>query len=434
MMDYKAYFESSAFQEKWQQYKNFFSEQYGIDINLLFYENYETKVRFTDFFRAVSRGNLFEAYSHLKPYQDHFETDKEKQIFTKFKEICFNLENMSKVKAGDWVKDESHGYWNVLKAKNGTFTIKNAFDRHPFNFRKKFNSITTDLKCFQNISAEEQEYIDEYFSKNPADYERFNRFTNKYAEYCDLLGKFGVCTGSGRFYKYLSEQTAFIINIEDCGDYIFAVYGISNVSLFKDYRDFFEKNGADNESINIRRCFKLKNSTDERELTSEIKSFLAEYGVLTKDEILAKSQAIRKEFMKMITDKLKPLGFKKKSNHWFRMLENSFYIEFSADKSSYSDLYDFNLYIFKEDSACFWCYRKVATYNDDCIVYNNRLNWQLTSKDAFLRVLESEFEPEITYFINTPQEKWGNDKKGAILLQRANKELCEICPFNKLNS
>jgi hypothetical protein len=176
---------------------------------------------------------------------------------------------------------------------------------------------------------------------------------------------------------------------------------------------------------------KITSEADEVEAAERIKAFYDEHAGLTKEEILAKSKELRKDFIKVITDKLKPLGFKKKSNHWRKPLENGFYIEFSADKSTYSDSYQFDTRILREDVAASICYRNVPKYNADCVIYNVYFNWQLTSREAFARYLDEGVLPAIEHILETPQEKWAQDGELSSHTVFCDKNKCEHCPFKK---
>jgi hypothetical protein len=182
--------------------------------------------------------------------------------------------------------------------------------------------------------------------------------------------------------------------------------------------------------MNIRRCFKIKSEADEAEAAARIKAFFEAHGSLTKEDILAKSKELRKEFMKIITDKLKPLGFKKKSNHWKKPLENNFYIEFYADKSQYSDLYRFYIHIFRE-SILHYCYENVPEYNEDCVLDGTYFNWQLTSREAFARMLDESALPIIEHILATPQAEWANDESISSCFSLCDRTKCEDCPFKK---
>jgi len=437
--------------KQYERHKNFIMDKYGIDIDLLLTEG-EPQTYMGDFYNNIEKRQFLEAYRMLKARKDIFRTEQQKQLYDAFEKICLNREEMDTVNPGDWVKDDYNFIYNVLKAENGTFLIKSVFDARRslrfdgnntfyterFEFCEKLSIKESNLDFFSKPTAEEQAKIDSHLALHPEDAAKIDRFTDKFLEYREKLLAYGMVSPQNRlgtklekFYKYTSDQTAFVINIDDYGDRLFFCYGVCNVSLAHDYRDFFEKNGCDNEDINVRRCFTLKNEADEAELSAQIEAFYSEHAELTKEEILAKSKEMRKEFIKVITDKLKPLGFKKKSNHWRKQLENGFYIEFSADKSTYSDQYQFDTRISREDVVVSICYRNVPKYNDDCVTYGCYFNWQLTSREAFARMLDEEVLPVIEHILATPQEEWASDKELSSHPSLCDRTKCEHCPFIK---
>jgi hypothetical protein len=438
--------------KQYQRHKNFLMDKYGIDIDLLLTDD-EPQMYMGDFYNRIESGDLYEAYRMLKARKDIFRTEQQKQLYDAFEKICLNRVEMDAVKPGDWVKDDYNFIYNVLRAENGTFLIKKFFDARTirsidyqtdnvsytekFELLEKFRIKTSNLNFFQNPTAEEQAKIDAHLAIHPEDIAKIDRFTDKFLEYRQKLLAYGMVSPQNslgteleKFYKYTSDQTAFVINIDDYGDYLFVCYGVTTVSLSADYRTSFEEGGADDDTMTVRRCIKIKSEADEVEAEKRIKAFYDEHAGLTKEEILAKSKELRKEFMKVITDKLKPLGFKKKSNHWRKPLENGFYIEFSADKSTYSDSYQFDINLFRENVFPY-CYRNVPKYNDDCVIYNVYFNWQLTSREAFARYLDEGVLPAIEHILETPQEKWAQDGELSSHTVFCDKNKCEHCPFKK---
>ncbi len=438
--------------KQYRRHKTLFMDKYGVDIDLLFTDG-EPETYLGDFYNYIENRQFYEAYRALKARKDIFRTEQQKQLYDAFEKICLNRKEMDTVKVGDWVKDDYNFIYNVLKAENGTFLIKKLFDARTIRFinyqtdtvsytekfelMENFKVKISNLDFFQRPTAEEKAKIDAHFASHPEDAAKVDRFTDKFFEYRERLLAYGMVnpknklgTEFQKFYKYTSDQSALVLNITDCGDQLFLCYGATTVSLSADYRSFFEENGDDNEDMNIRRCFKIKSEADEAEAAVRIKAFFAEYGTLTKEEILTRAKEMRKEFMKLITDKLKPLGFKKKSNSWKKPLENGFYIEFHADKSTYSDIYAFDIYLFRENIVP-RCYRNVPEYNEDCVTYGSKLNWQLTSREAFARMLDESALPIIEHILATPQEEWAVDKSIASLVRLCDRTKCEDCPLKK---
>ena len=77
------------------------------------------------------------------------------------------------------------------------------------------------------------------------------------------------------------------------------------------------------------------------------------------------------------------------------------------------------------------CYRNVPKYNEDCVTYGPYFNWQLTSREAFVRMLDESALPIIEHILATPQEEWADDESIASLVRLCDRTKCEDCPFRK---
>lgn len=98
---YKQFFESRDFQKKWQAYKDAF----GKDLDGLFGENYNAKVRLTEGLQLLLDSKLHDAYyGHIRHFAGSCETKTDRRIYEKLVDLCYNEKEMATVRAGDWVK------------------------------------------------------------------------------------------------------------------------------------------------------------------------------------------------------------------------------------------------------------------------------------------------------------------------------------------
>ena len=98
---YKQFFESRDFQKKWKAYKAAF----GKDLDGLFGDNYNAKVRLAEGLQLLLDGKLHDAYhGHLRHFADLCETRLDRAVFDRLVALCFNESEMSAVREGDWVK------------------------------------------------------------------------------------------------------------------------------------------------------------------------------------------------------------------------------------------------------------------------------------------------------------------------------------------
>ena len=122
-----------------------------------------------------------------------------------------------------------------------------------------------------------------------------------------------------------------------------------------------------------------------------------------KDDLLTEVKAKRKAFIQQIAVKLKPMGFKKKSNNWTRPVEDDCSLVFEAQKSSFSDEYYFNVYIGKNGTNHFRvCYYTRVFPGEMC-----PMDWQALSKDEFEVFLNHTVVPALERIISTPLHELG---------------------------
>lgn len=144
----------------------------------------------------------------------------------------------------------------------------------------------------------------------------------------------------------------------------------------------------------------IYNEEDEIYAQKQIEKMYEKYLHLTKDELLVEAREKRKAFIQKITNKLKPMGFKKKGNSWRRNLEGEYYTIFDAQKSLYSDQYYYNVLIKGDDHKT--CYHSRVSNNEDGI-----MDWQAVSEDEFNNFLDQIVVPLMEQFINTPLDELG---------------------------
>ena len=159
-------------------------------------------------------------------------------------------------------------------------------------------------------------------------------------------------TGS-RFYKPVTDLTAFVVNLRRSDYGVEAVCGFASTAFTRMVGDenALRNWGVSSEDITIREIFLLCDDDDERAAEVRIQKLYCHYRNMDKDTLLACAKEKRKKFIQQIACRLKPLGFRKKANTWTRPLTEDFYVMFNAQKSGFSDEYYFNLYIGKNGTT-----------------------------------------------------------------------------------
>ena len=421
----KEAFNSLWVKEMWDEYREYFGDL----VDKLFGDNYAVKLRFGGFYRSVIEGRLRGALNFLRDYKENFKTDYDLSIYKKLEFLCLNIDNMKNIKAGDWVKDDLNFYYLVLDGNIDSSTIKYAFNSKLefVNTLDDYNYFTTEktsLYCYRRLDKKELDTINEYFKTNENAIEELKRYTNKCFDIYSQLIKNGFKRGiyyQERFYKYLTNQTAFVINVRDHGKFVNIVYGITTVSLNQELREHFEKFIQDDDNITLRNITSFATIDEENKISNEINDFYSKYHLLNKEELLDVSKEKRKEFINCFKTLLKPYGLKKNSNKWSKDISEKLVLNFYLSKSIYSDIYYLDLWINVKDKANCICYSKRYKYKN---LYS--INWQFLSLKEFNKYLKEEIEKDIYLITNSTLEDLKKEKE-IISNYSCEKNRCENC-------
>lgn len=256
---------------------------------------------------------------------------------------------------------------------------------------------------------------------NKEEKEKFLRFTDKMISFREEILKSGFSEAKYdfkqfNFYRRTNANVAFIVNLEDLGDYIDITYGFTTISD----NTFFEDHGEDNDTIKIRFHNILKEDKDEADIVNKISEIFHLHYSKTKDEIIDFKKERQKEFLNKINDKLRRLNFKRKNSKWSRMLESDYCLEFDAQKSQWSDQYYFNITIYNSKLGNSCCYSLRLNANNKGIY-----NWQLLSSDEFEDLMNDAINNIILPIINTPLIELGTKKE--IWLSCCCRKKCQNC-------
>ena len=340
---------------------------------------------------------------------------------------------MKDVIPGDWIKNDFDMYYLVLDGNIENATIKYAFNRK-FTFVNaldEFNYFTikkTNLYCYRRLDEEEQKQINDYLINNQNAFSELNNYTKKCFDIYSKLIDNGFTQSSiyqDRFYKYLTNQTAFIINVRDHGKFISIVYGINTVSLDKELRNHFENFSEDDDNITLRKNISFSNLEEEILVNNIIKEFYYKYETLNKEQLLTVSKDKRKEFIDCFKTLLKPYGLKKNSNKWSKDLDENITLNFYLNKSIYSDVYYLDLWINVQNKPNRLCYSKRYTYNN-----NYTINWQFLNLNEFIQYLKKTLIEDIDLIINSKIDDL-HLKEETFENTFCEKNICDNCKFNK---
>ena len=208
-----------------------------------------------------------------------------------------------------------------------------------------------------------------------------------YMQYREMMFEKGFSEAkqkTGHFFRQATEQTAFVINLEDDEESCITIlYGFTSTAYMAGDEEWFVNHGSDMDDCQVRNMLCIWDTESEADAKTIISNFYEQYKNHVKEEILAVKKERQKEFLAHFARALKPLGFKKKGTKWTRKLENGRALTFDAQKSAFSDQYYFNVTVHKASNLyATYSYERVVMYGSD--IYN----WQLMTQDQIENLIQ----------------------------------------------
>ena len=201
------------------------------------------------------------------------------------------------------------------------------------------------------------------------------------------------------YFKPATELTAFIINLTGHENALEIVFGYASTAFTRmaGNADALRQLGVSSQDITIRERILLSDGDDDSLVSTQVAAMYRRYQNVEKEDLLFLAKAKRKVFLSQITDRLKPLGFRKKANTWIRPLEGDYVLELNLQKSLYSDEYYYNVSIGG-------CYYSRLTSTESPLV-----DWQLFPPEEMDAFWETRLFPFFTRVIQTPLAQLGKD-------------------------
>lgn len=183
------------------------------------------------------------------------------------------------------------------------------------------------------------------------------------------------------FYKVISPEKVFVVDVKKDG----VVFGWAFQGKGEAGEYVLNQSGIDSHDCNLRFFHEVSSDQTWSEAKNAIRKCYHDYLDWSKDALLAHIKELRKAFMQRFTVRLKPLGFRKKSNHWLRTIGERYVFEVNAQKSSYSDQYYVNLSIVPLEFKGTYkiCFATRILFGESSI-----MDWQLTAGEEIDRVLD----------------------------------------------
>lgn len=213
------------------------------------------------------------------------------------------------------------------------------------------------------------------------------------------------------FFKPLTELTAFVVNLQGHDDRTEVVFGCASTAFTRmaGDADALVSLGVGDDEITLRSGLSIAAPQEEAAAARRIRQMYDDFAVVEKDALLAQAKEKRQAFIRQIVVLLKPLGFRKKANTWTKPLPDGFVLTFSLQKSSYSDLYYFNVFLRAGSMTGYGCCydARIAPAGEGSGSW--RMDWQLISPEELTAFLQGRLLPVLTWLIDTPLRELGAD-------------------------
>ena len=430
---YQRMFYKESFQTEWQTYKDIF----GDDLDRLFGDDFEYKVQLGKGLRPLVRGQLYAAYRSLRDMEEYCSTDRDHRVFDRIMAVCLNREEMDRVLAGDWVKQDNDTqtlYYRVVRRTAEGAIIKQGFYKNPDSsgwprdgaeFRYGF----TDLNAFQRPDEQEMASIQSFLAEHPDEAERFEKQTDTMISYRRAALDCGLREASPldaacKFYKVISDRTAFILNITDTGDCLRVVYGFTKIGNMA----YFVEHEVMDTRILLHHMAVIRAGEDEAAVAETIRRVFDTYKSASPEELSAVRDRREQEFLAHIHARLRKIGMKRLGTTWEKDREQNIRVVFMAEPSDSRDWYDFRVVMYRpqigrrEIPRCF--HVSLPSFE------RSRVDWQLLTEEELDERLDFAIERYLRPILQKPLSILGKDPliwSGCT----CNRHECEDCWIQK---
>lgn len=206
-------------------------------------------------------------------------------------------------------------------------------------------------------------------------------------------GRFADPRNQLRFFRQDTAQTAYFVNLEPAKHGLRISYGFDSTAFAqcKSEAEALLDMGLDEDDACLRWSVPIAAAEDPA--ARQIADHFRQYHGTEKNDLLNIRKELRKAFLGKIHAVLKPLGFRKKGNEWRKVLPSGHTLYFLADKSSYSDCYDFPVTLQAprwEVLPGDWCLFTVLNLPDLRLPnpFSRKFNWQLNTDEDLREILD----------------------------------------------
>ena len=199
-----------------------------------------------------------------------------------------------------------------------------------------------------------------------------------------------------QFFRQDTELTALFVNLEPSREGIVVRYGLDSTAFtrFKGDEESLLNWGIRSDDACLR--WEVSVTTAEDPAAAEqVAAHFRQYQGTEKDALLNIRKELRKAFLDRINGVLKPLGFRKKGAEWRKVLPTGHTLYFSADKGSYGDGYDFDMYLTAppgEPDLRGWCLRvplNLPQLRHPNPFIHHPYDWQVNTDEDLREILDN---------------------------------------------
>lgn len=223
------------------------------------------------------------------------------------------------------------------------------------------------------------------------------------------------------FFQVVSPEKVFVVDVKDDG----VVFGWAFQGKGEAGESVLYESGIGADECNLRFFSAVSCENDWQQAKERIEKCYLEYLYWTKEELLDHIKALRKAFIQRFTDRLKPLGFRKKSNHWKRTIGEKYEFEVHVQKSAYADRYYVNLSIEPLNWAWMGCFHTRIDFEGEYL-----LDWQLTPGDVIDRALDRMMDDWIRPAVEMDPNEFGK-REYVSLNCHCSRKVCTDCWVEK---
>lgn len=208
------------------------------------------------------------------------------------------------------------------------------------------------------------------------------------------------------FLEYTPGGFAWVLNLRRKFDGLLVEAGFAFPANTPEDRALFAEQGCTDTDIRLRLCRLVHTPEELQAVLAEAETLRQAWFDRSRDEVKKEIAARQKAFVARITAQLKPLGFRKKALHWTYARPDGWHVDFSAQKSAWTDAFYFNLLLTEPDKHPWY----MGVIDERPL--GNLLDWQTMPGEDFDDLLRAVVQRRILPLMSAPIDQLTNAKGG----------------------